>query len=128
MNNKPITASCVFVFDEHNKILAIKNNRGWDIPGGKVESNEKPSMTAIREVFEEASVVVDNPKLFHAQEFESLGWNIAYYRCYIVKINPFQKKFETTERKFMSISDFLGLYGGEDLEETERLLKKALKL
>jgi len=128
MNNKPITASCVFVFNEDNKILAIKNHRGWDVPGGKVETNENPDKTAVREVFEEASVLVDNPRLIHIQEFESLGWNIAYYRCDVVKVNPFNNRFETTDREFISISDFLNVYGGDDLEETKELINKALEL
>ena len=108
-----------------NNILAIKNSRGWDIPGGKVEQGESPDKAVIREVFEEASVVVDNAQLFHIQEFSSSGWRIAYYHCDLIEIKDFQKEFETTHRKFMSISDFLSVYGGEDLKETEELIAKA---
>jgi 8-oxo-dGTP diphosphatase len=128
MNSKPVTASCVFVFDDDKNILAIKNHRGWDIPGGKVEKDEDPQDTAVREVFEEASVVVDHTQLVHVQEFPKLGWNIAYYRCDVVEVQPFKKEFETTHREFMSVQDFLNVYGGDDLEKTEILIHKALKL
>ncbi len=128
MNKKAITASCAFVFDDNDNILVIKNHRGWDIPGGKVEQGESPDNAVIREVFEEASVVVGNVNLFHIQEFPSLGWKIAYYRCDIIKIHPFKKEFETTHREFMSTQDFLSVYGGEDLKETEDLIKKAHEL
>ncbi|MCD5381510.1 MAG: NUDIX hydrolase [Candidatus Pacebacteria bacterium] len=128
MNKEAVTASCAFVFDDNYNILAIKNHRGWDIPGGKVEQDESPDNTVIREVFEEASVIVGNANLFHVQEFPSLGWKIAYYRCDVIEVQTFKKEFETTHRKFMSVQDFLGVYGGEDLKETEDLIKKALKL
>ena len=125
MNEKEITAVCAFVFDKDDNILAVKNSRGWDIPGGKVEQGESPDRAVIREVFEEASVVVDNAQLFHIQEFSSLGWRIAYYYCDLVEIKTFQKEFETTHREFMSTPDFLSVYGGEDLKETEELIAKA---
>jgi 8-oxo-dGTP pyrophosphatase MutT (NUDIX family) len=128
MNKEAITASCAFVFDDNNNILAIKNHRGWDIPGGKVEQGENPDDTVIREVFEEASVAVGNSNLFHVQEFPSLGWKIAYYRCDVIKVHPFKKEFETTHRKFMCTQDFLSIYGGEDVKETKDLIEKALKL
>ena len=125
MNEKEITAVCAFVFDKDDNILAVKNSRGWDIPGGKVEQGESPDRAVIREVFEEASVVVDNAQLFHIQEFSSLGWRIAYYYCDLVEIKTFQKEFETTHREFMSTPDFLSVYGGGDLKETEELIAKA---
>ena len=125
MNKKEITAVCAFVFDKDGNILAVKNSRGWDIPGGNVEQGESPDRAVIREVFEEASVIVDNAQLFHIQEFSSLGWRIAYYHCNLIEIKTFQKEFETTHREFMSISDFLSVYGGEDLKETDELIAKA---
>lgn len=128
MNKEGITAACAFIFDAKGDILAIKNHRGWDIPGGKVEKNEELHQTVIREVLEEASVVVENPKLFYIQEFETLGWKIAYYRCDLVRIDPFIKEHETTDRYFMSITKFLSVYGGDDVKETEDLIKKALEL
>ncbi len=109
MNKKEITAVCAFVFDKDGNILAVKNSRGWDIPGGKVEKGESSDGAVIREVFEEASVVVDKVQLFHIQEFSSLGWRIAYYHCNLIEIKTFQKEFETTHREFMSISDFLSV-------------------
>ena len=64
--DKPIrkTVRC-FIFD-NNKVLTIKykepNKRvGWyDIPGGKIEKDENPIDTAIREVCEETTLKVTN--------------------------------------------------------------------
>lgn len=98
MNPNKITAACAFVFDNNRNILAIKKHRGWDIPGGKVQPGEYPEKTVIRETSSETSVIVDNPYLFHIQEFDSLDWKIAYYRCNVIEIYPFKNDFETTER------------------------------
>lgn len=128
MNQKPVTASCAFVFDDKNQILAIENHRGWDIPGGRVEPREDPKDTVVREIMEEASVVVENPQLIYLQEFPDRGWNIAYYRCDVVEIQPFHAEFETSKREFMPVNVFLERYGGEDVEETKTLIEKALKI
>lgn len=128
MNKKLVTASCAFVFDDKNQILAIENHRGWDIPGGRVEPGEAPESTVVREIMEEASVVVEKPQLVYLQEFPDRGWNIAYYRCYVVEVQPFNTEFETTKREFMPVDVFLERYGGEDVEETRVLIEKALML
>ena len=128
MNQKPVTASCAFVFDDKGQILAIENRRGWDIPGGRVEPGETPEETVVREILEEASVVVENPQLVYLQDFVDRGWHIAYYRCDVVEVKPFHAEFETSKREFMTIDDFLSCYGGEDLAETKSLIEKALKL
>jgi 8-oxo-dGTP diphosphatase len=47
-----------------SKILAIENDRGWDIPGGHIEYGETPEEALIREVQEEAGASFSNAKLF----------------------------------------------------------------
>lgn len=63
--NKPVRkATRCFIIND-SKVMVIKykepNRRaGWyDIPGGKIEKDETPIQTAIREVFEETTLVVD---------------------------------------------------------------------
>ena len=63
--NKPIRKATRCFIINNKKVMAIKykepNRRaGWyDIPGGKIEKDETPIQTAIREVFEETTLVVD---------------------------------------------------------------------
>jgi len=42
----------------NTKIFAIKNDRGWDIPGGHLESDETPKEGLIREVLAHTSAVL----------------------------------------------------------------------
>jgi 8-oxo-dGTP diphosphatase len=37
-----------------NSILAVQNERGWEIPGGHVEAEESPASAIARETLEEA--------------------------------------------------------------------------
>ena len=63
--NKPIRKAVRCFIIDNNQVLAIKykepNKRvGWyDIPGGKIEKDEQPYQTAIREVYEETTLNVD---------------------------------------------------------------------
>lgn len=54
------------IFDDQGKILMVKHSYGmlnWEIPGGAAENGESISETAVREVFEEAGLVVTAERL-----------------------------------------------------------------
>jgi 8-oxo-dGTP pyrophosphatase MutT (NUDIX family) len=40
--------------------LFIKRNGVWDLPKGKIESNEKPKKAAVREIHEECGIIAEN--------------------------------------------------------------------
>ncbi len=48
------------VFDESKNILIIRENRGWELPGGGIEQGESPQETIEREMKEECGFVVEN--------------------------------------------------------------------
>uniref|UniRef100_T1GXD2 Nudix hydrolase domain-containing protein n=1 Tax=Megaselia scalaris TaxID=36166 RepID=T1GXD2_MEGSC len=54
-------AACICVrSDAETEVLLVTSSRRpelWIVPGGGVEPNEEPSVTAVREVLEEAGVV-----------------------------------------------------------------------
>ena len=51
---------------ENNQVLLLKKSKGlfgqgkWNAPGGKILANEEPKSCAIREVFEETGLIVEN--------------------------------------------------------------------
>jgi 8-oxo-dGTP diphosphatase len=51
---------------ENNKVLLLNKSNGlfgqgkWNAPGGKIMVNEEPKSCAIREVFEETGLIVEN--------------------------------------------------------------------
>lgn len=66
--NIPTYASCLLV-DGDNILLIRKNRPAWqygkiNIVGGKVEDGESPKVAAIREVFEETGLIIDDPRMF----------------------------------------------------------------
>lgn len=57
------TAACCVVTHNH-KLLLVKNNRGWELPAGKIEKGESATETAIREVLEETTAIIEQPIQF----------------------------------------------------------------
>lgn len=124
--DKKITCACAFVFD-NQKLLMIKNKRGWDIPGGTREIDEHPDDTVEREILEEGYVTIKNLKRLRIQEFPKLNWHIAYYSAEVDKILPFKGEYEISERSFIAVSDFKDFYTGGDGEIEHEILMQALK-
>lgn len=96
-----------YIFDEENQILIVKSGDVWTIPGGHPELFEMPKGTLIREVLEEASVTIKNIQYLGAVEVIENGQK--YYQVrYFAKVDsvlPFNNEFETSERKFVPLSE-----------------------
>lgn len=60
---------------EEGKVLLIYRNdeEHWEVPGGKVEEDESPTQTAVREAEEEIGVKVQLEKPFYTGEFMKDG-------------------------------------------------------
>lgn len=81
-------AAAVFVTNEDKKILATKraDGKGYGLPCGKMEPNELPHWTAVRECFEETGnvVVVQTDRTAPYEAEDDSGHLVVTYRAYIV--------------------------------------------
>lgn len=107
-----------FVFNEKSQLLLIKKEKGWDIPGGGKENLESPIDAVKREIFEEASVIVQKVEPIAVNKLTLLQdmppekyWRTFpisyefYFRCNVKSIEQFQPNIETGERKFFDLQD-----------------------
>ena len=57
------TAVCCIVMYQ-NKLVLVRNKRGWEFPAGKIEQGEEPETAIRREIAEEAGAIIKKPQLF----------------------------------------------------------------
>jgi 8-oxo-dGTP pyrophosphatase MutT (NUDIX family) len=70
LNRRLKARAGVILFHEEKLLLMRQNNASfWVLPGGTLEENESLPQCAIRELEEEAGLVIDTPKLVGLSEF-----------------------------------------------------------
>lgn len=111
--NLPITAVGCFLIKDDSMLL-IKNSRGWDIPGGHIESGETPLDAIKRELKEEANCEADNFTIIGHLHCHQLKPSAKYppdslitiYSCHDFDVNSNALyAYETTEAKFVSLDE-----------------------
>jgi 8-oxo-dGTP diphosphatase len=110
-----ITSCFVFAVHEH-KLLMIRPERGWGLPGGHREENESPEDCVRREALEEAVVKLggldligawEAKKILHTEKnakYPDLAYQLLYF-ANVKKIMPFKSDFEILERAFVNLKD-----------------------
>jgi len=61
---------CITTFD--NKLLLVKNKRGWECPAGKIKGDESLEQAASREVREETRALISKPQIFGYKKLTAL--------------------------------------------------------
>jgi len=119
------------VFDENKNILIIRENRGWELPGGGIEQGESPQETIIREMKEECGFTIEN-----IDEAPSLTWivhrpessdDLDKWRLFIgfrvtLKSMEFTPSKECIEYRFVSKEEILNLSLHPNIEKLPELL------
>lgn len=59
----PVTAVKTYCFGDDGLLLAKVDQRGWDLPGGHIESGETPESALVRELKEETGASVSHFRL-----------------------------------------------------------------
>lgn len=109
-----VTATFAFVRDEMGKILALKNERGWDIPGGHLDDGESVIDATHREVLEEASVTIVNLQFFGFILNGDTAMSV--FTADLDELKDFVVNDEdpTSDRTFMDTEEFMDVYSGGD--------------
>ncbi len=83
MESAPRHIVCVsgLVRDSTGRVLLVRNDRGWEMPGGQVEVGEDPLVALRREVKEEASCTVEVGRLFGLYSNLTMGLVILAFEC-----------------------------------------------
>lgn len=104
-----------YIFNADNELLIVKVGDHWTIPGGTPEGHETPPETLTRELWEEACVIIKEPKLIGHVYVEPEDKSIVPY-CqlryvgFIAEIKEFTADFEASRRLFIpcdKISDYI---------------------
>ena len=110
-NNEVITSVHSYCFDQNKVLLVQVKDRGFNIPGGHLESGETPEEALHREVYEEAYVKGNNIEYLGAIEvnhtnnrnfnpngpYPLIGYQL-FYRMDIAQCYPFLRGNETQSR------------------------------
>lgn len=84
-----ISTALALAFAGDQLLTTNLTSRGWDIPGGHVESGEHPDETVRREVYEETGALLEAVRLLGYQRLRLLGpkplsYHYPYPDCYQV--------------------------------------------
>jgi len=103
------------IIEEGKILLLYREDEGhWEVPGGKVEENESPTQTALREAREEIGVEIELERPFYTGEFQHED-EIYEWNGYIASIK--EGRPEIQEDKFGELKWF----SREELEDCEKL-------
>jgi len=109
-----------------NKIVAARNERGWDIPGGHVGSIDLNLMDSLRrEADEEAGITIGEAIPFATVQFEGKEKIMLFYASKECKLAEFIPKEDALERELMTIPEFIYKYNWRK-DVIELLIKKGL--
>ena len=108
---------------QDGKILLVKEQGGWSLPGGWCDYNQTAASNTVKEAKEEAGLDVKPVKLIAIQDRNR--HNFPQYANPICKIfslcevlgGSFQKNIETTESGFFSLDELPSLNGDKNTLE-----------
>lgn len=132
-----ITSALGLVFDGNRLVLPKLVDRGWDIPGGHIESAESPEEAFRRETLEEVGAVLGRVSLLGYQKLVihapiPEGYKYPYPSSYqtffwatVASFEQFEPTFEVSERGLFPPEEALQLSW---VQKHEALYRHALNL
>jgi mutator protein MutT len=106
----------VLIVDEQNRYLMMWRSdhphfgEDPDLPGGTIEAGESPSLAAVREVEEEAGIIIQESDLILLYDGKEFSHHENEYSLYMVKMNPspeIKLSWEHSKYEWLSRKAFL---------------------
>jgi 8-oxo-dGTP diphosphatase len=116
-----IPSVTVVVFDERRRMLLVRHTEGnvWVAPGGSIEPNESPADAAVREMWEEARLLVEPARVlgvYGGPEFlityasgDQVTYLMTVFECRILQGQMQPDGFETLELAYFAESELASL-------------------
>ena len=124
--NTDLISSVFLLALKDSKILAIKNEHGWDIPGGHVEEGETPEEALIREIQEEAGASFLDAKLLAVAESDDeekyKDKVMLVYTTDNFILGEFTPSEDSFDREVIEVEDFLLRYK-DHFDFTEMIIR-----
>jgi len=95
-----------------DSILAVRNERGWDIPGGHVELGETPASALSREVLEEAAATFAWANSLAVISVPEGTQVMLFYTTTAFELSTFKATADAFDRALLPIETLLNLYEG----------------
>ncbi|AFZ00084.1 NUDIX hydrolase [Calothrix sp. PCC 6303] len=118
INFEQVTSVIAFPFTNDGKLVTVKLQRGLDVPGGHVQTNETSvEAVARRETLEEAAVTLGEISIIGIIESEYFGTEpdqltyILAVTAFVAEIHPFTANEEVSTRLIITPEAFLEEYG-----------------
>ncbi|WP_226658819.1 NUDIX hydrolase [Pseudalkalibacillus hwajinpoensis] len=134
--NSVVTSVHGFCFYQYKLLLVDLKKRGWDFPGGHLETGESPAACLAREVMEEGyvkgdsqfigSLTVDHRENQNDRAYPEVGYQL-FYHMKINEVLPFKARHESADRRFVDPAHMKMYYKGWN-EVYQAILVAALKL
>lgn len=97
----------------NNKVLAIRNERGWDVPGGHLKNSETLLDGLKRETLEEAGANFENAKAFAILSLKNPKKVMLFFVASSCNLGAFIPSKDALERELLSIDELLQRYYGD---------------
>jgi len=108
----PATYVLVFLWRDNRTLLIRMPERGWCIPGGKVERGEDSRRAAIREVHEETGAKIADIRLMGSYKLsknDEVRWTDVF-TARIAEFDEIHEQSEATEKGFYSMEEIPRVY------------------
>ena len=111
---RELTSAVFLIAIKGTKILAIENEKGWDIPGGHLEEGETIREGLVREVQEEGGASFEGEKIFAL--IESSDRDVYKYKVMLVyvadnfELGEFTPSEDAINREVIEVSEFVKRY------------------